>query len=131
MRRLIIMAAALAVLTGCKTVEYVPVTVVEHKTDSIYFTQVQRDSIWMHDSIRVSEKGDTVRIEKWHTKYIEREVHDTTYVAKTDSVPKLYPVTKYVEKPLSWLQKTLIGTGAISILSILVIIVIKIRKFLP
>ena len=129
MKRLLLLAMVGIVLTGCKTIEYVPV--IEHKTDTLIQTKHQRDSVWLHDSITISEKGDTVRIEKWHTKYIERDVHDTTYVAKTDSVPKPYPVTEYVEKPLSWLQKTLIGAGSISILSLLVIIVIKIRKFLP
>ena len=131
MRRLIIMAAALAVLTGCKTVEYVPVTVVEHKTDSIYFTQVQRDSIWMHDSIRVSEKGDTVRIEKWHTKYIEKQVHDTTYVAKHDSIPVPYEVIKEVPAKLSKTEKGLMWTGLLSILAGFVFAAFKLKKFLP
>lgn len=129
MKRLLLLAMVGIMLTGCKTIEYVPV--IEHKTDTLIQMKHQRDSVLMHDSITISEKGDTVRIEKWHTKYIEREVHDTTYMAKTDSVPQPYPVTEYVEKPLSWLQKTLIGAGSISILSLLVIIVIKIRKFLP
>ena len=131
MRRLIIMAAALAVLTGCKTVEYVPVTVVEHKTDSIYFTQVQRDSIWMHDSIRVSEKGDTVRIEKWHTKYVEKQVHDTTYVAKHDSIPVPYEVIKEVPAKLSKTEKGLMWTGLLSILAGFVFAAFKLKKFLP
>ena len=125
------MAAALVVLTGCKTIEYVPVTVVEHKTDSIYFTQVQRDSIWMHDSIRVSEKGDTVRIEKWHTKYIEKQVHDTTYVAKHDSIPVPYEVVKEVPAKLSKTEKGLMWTGLLSILAGFVFAAFKLKKFLP
>lgn len=131
MRRLIIMAAALAVLTGCKTVEYVPVTVVEHKTDSIYFTQVQRDSIWMHDSIRVSEKGDTVRIEKWHTKYVEKQVHDTTYVAKHDSIPVPYEVVKEVPAKLTKVEKGLMTTGVLSMLALFIFVAFKLKRFLP
>ena len=50
--------------------------------------------IWVHDSIHVTDKGDTVRIEKWHTKYVESIRHDTVYKARTDSVPVPYPVTK-------------------------------------
>lgn len=131
MRKILFFAAALAVLTGCKTVEYVPVTVVEHHTDSIYFTHVQRDSIWMHDSIRVSEKGDTVRIEKWHTKYVEKQVHDTTYVAKHDSIPVPYEVIKEVPAKLSKTEKGLMWTGLLSILAGFVFAAFKLKKFLP
>ena len=131
MKKIILFAVALAVLTGCKTVEYVPVTVVEHKTDSIYFTQVQRDSIWMHDSISIKEKGDTVRIEKWHTKYIEKQVHDTTYVAKHDSIPVPYEVIKEVEKPLTKTQNGLMWLGLLAFIGGVIWIAFKIKKFLP
>ena len=131
MRRLIIMAVALAVLTGCKTIEYVPVTVVEHKTDSIYFTQVQRDSIWMHDSISIKEKGDTVRIEKWHTKYIEKQVHDTTYVAKHDSIPVPYEVVKEVPAKKTAAEWLLLWTGILAIIGVVVWIANKLKRFLP
>ena len=76
-------------LTSCSPkVIYVP----EVHTDSIYITKHQKDSVWLHDSILVTEKGDTIRVEKWHTKYIERQVHDTCFVTKTDSVAVPYPV---------------------------------------
>ena len=76
-------------LTSCSPkVIYVP----EVHTDSIYITKHQKDSVWLHDSILVTEKGDTIRVEKWHTKYIERQVHDTCFVNKTDSVAVPYPV---------------------------------------
>ena len=76
-------------LTGCSPkVIYVP----EVHTDSVYITKHQKDSVWLHDSILVTEKGDTIRVEKWHTKYIERQVHDTCFVTKTDSVAVPYPV---------------------------------------
>ena len=76
-------------LTSCSPkVIYVP----EVHTDSIYITKHQKDSVWLHDSILVTEKGDTIRVEKWHTKYIERQVLDTCFVTKTDSVAVPYPV---------------------------------------
>ena len=115
---LYIVALAVAALicslfASCKSVEYVPV--IEHKTDTLIVTKHQHDSIHVHDSIMISEKGDTVRIEKWHTKYIETQVHDTTYISKTDSVPQPYPVTQYVEKPLSTPQKGLMVLGCVLI----------------
>ena len=108
---LIIILLVLMMLTGCTTTKYV--TVPEYHTDTLMVTKQQRDSIWLHDSIRVTEKGDTVRIEKWHTKYVEKQVHDTTYISKTDSVPQPYPVTQYVEKPLSTPQKGLMVLGSV------------------
>lgn len=131
MKKILLFAAALAVLTGCKTVEYVPVKEYEVHHDSIYFTQVQRDSIWMHDSIRVSEKGDTVRIEKWHTKYVEKQVHDTTYVSKHDSIPVPYEVIKEVPAKLTKTEKGLMWTGLLSILAGFVFAAFKLKKFLP
>ena len=126
MKSLVFALIIMLALTGCKTTEVV--TVEKVKSDTTYITKVQRDSIWQHDSVYVKEKGDSVLIERWHTKYIEKEVHDTTYVAKHDSVPVPYPVTKYVEKQLSWWQKTLMYAGGIFGLFIIVILYMKLRR---
>ena len=97
-------------MAGCKTKERV-VTVEKVRTDTTYITKHQRDSVWLHESIHVTEKGDTIRIEKWHTKYIEKATHDTLYQHKTDSVPVPYPVEKLVERELSWWQQTRMHLG--------------------
>lgn len=116
-------------LSSCSTVKYVPV--VEHKTDTMIQTKVQRDSVWLHDSIHVTERGDTVRIERWHTKYIESVRHDTTYISKTDTVPQPYPVEKLVEKPLSKTQRTLMYLGIASLLAGIVAVAWRLKKFIP
>lgn len=87
---------ALLLLSGCRSVQYVPVETVRH--DSIYITKHQKDSIYVHDSIYQREKGDTLIVEKWHTRYIERLVHDTTYVEKVDSIQVPYTVEKQLTK---------------------------------
>jgi hypothetical protein len=117
-------------MCSCKTIEYVPI--VEHEThhDSIYFTQVQRYSIWQHDSVLIKDTGDTVLIEKWHTKYIEKVSHDTTYVAKIDSIPVPYEVTKYVEKKLSKSQSVLMTIGMLAILAVIIALAFKLKKLL-
>jgi hypothetical protein len=59
---LIIMGLLLcAMLSGCTTTKYVQVPVVHNDTTIV--TKHQRDSIWLHDSTYIKEKGDTVRIE--------------------------------------------------------------------
>ena len=126
MKNLVFTIVTILALSSCKTTEVV--TVEKVKADTTYITKVQRDSIWQHDSVFVKEKGDSVLIERWHTKYIEKEVHDTTYVAKHDSVPVPYPVTKYVEKQLSWWQKLLMWFGGISGLLVIVILYIKLKR---
>ena len=125
----VIMLGLCAMCTGCTTTQYVPV--IEHKTDTLIVTKHQHDSIHVHDSIMVSEKGDTVRIEKWHTKYIEKQVHDTTYVSKTDTVPQPYPVIKEVERKRTTMDWVLMITGLIAILSIIIWLVNKVKQSLP
>jgi hypothetical protein len=93
-----------SLFTSCKSIEYVPI--IEHHTDTLIKTNVQRDSVYVHDSVTITQKGDTVLMDRWHTKYVEREVHDTTYVSKIDSIPTPYPVEVKVEKQLTWWQQT-------------------------
>lgn len=82
--------------SGCRSIRYVPIETVKY--DSIYITKHQKDSVYVHDSIYQKEKGDTLIIEKWHTKYIEKQVHDTTYVERVDSIQVPYPVEKQLTK---------------------------------
>lgn len=116
-------------LTSCTTTRVV--TVEKVKTDTTYITKHQRDSVWLHDSIHVTERGDTIRIEKWHTKYIEREVHDTLYRAKTDSIPVPYEVVKEVPRQSNWFERIMFCTGIISILCLILFVAKKIERHLP
>jgi hypothetical protein len=116
-------------LTSCTTTRVV--TVEKVKTDTTYITKQQRDSIWLHDSIHVTERGDTIRIERWHTKYIEREVHDTLYRAKTDSIPVPYEVIKEVPRKSTWFERIMFCTGIIAILCLILFVAKKIERFLP
>ena len=118
-------------LVGCKTEERV-VTVEKVRNDTTYITKHQRDSVWLHDSIHVTEKGDTIRIERWHTKYVEKVTHDTLYQHKTDSLPVPYPVEKLVERELSWWQQTRmhLGEALLAIAGIAVVMFVIRRKLL-
>ena len=116
-------------LTSCTTTRVV--TVEKVKTDTTYITKHQRDSVWLHDSIHVTERGDTIRIEKWHTKYIEREVHDTLYRAKTDSIPVPYEVVKEVPRQKSWFERTMFSVGIIALMALALFLAMKIKRHLP
>ena len=123
------MVICMAMLSSCTTTKVV--TVEKVSTDTTYITKHQRDSVWLHDSIRVTEKGDTVRIEKWHTKYIEREVHDTLYRAKTDSIPVPYEVIKEVPRKSTWFERIMFCAGIVSILCLIMFVSKKIERHLP
>lgn len=113
---------AISLLASCRQVEYV--TVEKVRIDTTYITKWQKDSVWLHDSIMVTENGDTVLVEKWHTKYIEKMTHDTTYVATHDTIPDPFPVETIKEVPaeLSWWQRLRIWIGNIGLLAILGVI---------
>jgi hypothetical protein len=116
-------------LVGCKTKERV-VTVEKVRNDTTYITKHQRDSVWLHDSIHVTEKGDTIRIEKWHTKYVEKATHDTLYQATHDTIPQPYPVEKLVERELTWWQQTRmhLGEALLALAGIAVVVFVIKRK---
>ena len=122
----IIACVMMTLCTGCKSVE--TVVVKEHHTDTLMITKHQRDSVWLHDSIRVTEKGDTVRIEKWHTKYIEKAVHDTLYQSKRDSIPYPVEVIKEVPAKMTWWQQTRLHLANILLYLLLLVGIIWIGK---
>ena len=99
-------------LTACKSVQTATNSTINHAT-----AQLQRDSIYIHDSIRVEYRRgsielspnspdlqfirspDTVYLEKWHTRWREKEITrtDTVQVETTKTktiqvryVPRFY-----------------------------------------
>ena len=51
----VIAGIIIGMLCSCKQIEYV--TVEKVRNDTTYITKHQRDSVWLHDSIRVSEEA--------------------------------------------------------------------------
>lgn len=106
---------------SCRSIKYVPpIETIKH--DSVYITQHQKDSIYIHDSIYQKEKGDTVLIEKWHTRYIEKQVRDTLIQIQRDTIQQPYPYEVEVPAQLSWWQKTRMHIGEITIIALLVLL---------
>ena len=88
--------------------------------------RVERDSIYLHDSVLIERRGDTVFRDRWHVRTQRQSVRDTVYLSRVDSVP----YTVYVEKPPNALR-SFIDKATTSILVIIAIwaflsIVIKI-----
>ena len=115
-----------ALFSGCTTTKYV--TVPEYHTDTLRQVTVRHDSVMVHDSIRVSEKGDTVLIEKWHTQYRDRWRTDTIYQSKHDSIPYPVEVVKEVPAKLTWWQQTRLHLANILLWLLLLLAVIYVGK---
>lgn len=72
-------------LCGCRT--RVQVVEVERiRTEYQREASHERDSIHQLDSVRLSQRGDTVYLERWRTKTREIRRIDTLYLDRTDSV---------------------------------------------
>ena len=115
-------------LPACKTttkIVEVPVEVV--KKEYIHDTKI--DSVYIRDSIDRWQKGDTLFITKWHTKFKYISKVDT--IVKTDSIPKIVPVVKEVEvNHIYWWQKSLMYIGVLVVIILLSIIGFKLYKLI-
>ena len=117
---MVVLLAVAAVLGSCTTTKYVEVPKVH--TDTLYVSKMQKDSIYLHDSIFVNQwqSGDTIyqTRDRWRTEWRDRLVTDTVIHLVTDTVPKPYPVIqeKKVEKALTWWQRFRMMLGDIAII---------------
>lgn len=107
---------------SCRTIQTVEVPVPVH--DTTYITKTERDSVFVEHTTHEYVKGDTVFMKVTTTKYVDRVKTDTVrlYVEKPIEIVKTE--TKTVEKPLNWLQKTLMGGGVCFLVSILIGVVL-------
>ena len=107
-----VLSCVITLLSGCKPFQKVQV-VERHTVDTLYRSKVQHDSIHVHDSVFVSSRGDTVMVERWHTKWKLQILNDTIYRTRQDTIPKPYEVVR--EKQLTWYQKAKLKYGELLI----------------
>ena len=126
MKKLVFIMLAILMLSACKTttkVVEVPVEVV--KKEYIHNTKI--DSVYIRDSIDRWQKGDTLYITKWHTKF--KYINKVDTIVKTDSIPKIVPVVKEVEvNHIYWYQKLLMWLGGITIVLLIIVITYRVKK---
>ena len=105
------LAVMLMTLTGCRSVRYVPVTEYRDRYVSKTDSFIKTDSVYLHDSVTVFAKGETVYISKTRYKDKFKNVYhtNTDTVAVHDSIP--YPVKVEVEKRQSALDKVFTWLG--------------------
>lgn len=97
---------ACCALFSCRGVQYVPVETVKTETERV--VDIQRDSIYVLDSIYVREAHDTIYITKWRTEYKEALRVDTFNVERVDTLNTIVEV----EKKLTKVQQLKMDVGA-------------------
>lgn len=113
-------------ISSCKT----PTKIVEVPIETIkkeYITNIKIDSIYIKDSIDRWQKGDTLYITKWYTKF--KYINKVDTIIKTDSIPKIITVEKKVEvNHIYWWQNTLMWAGGILSICIIISLINNFKK---
>ena len=126
MKKLVFIMLAILMLSACKTttkIVEVPVEVV--KKEYIHDTKI--DIVYIRDSVYRWQKGDTLYITKWHTKF--KYINKVDTIIKTDSIPKIVSVEKKVEvNHIYWWQKLLMWLGGITIVLLIIVITYRVKK---
>ena len=129
MRNLVFIVIIIFLLSACSSTKFVEVPIEVIKKEYIHNTRI--DSVYIKDSIDRWQKGDTLYITKWHTKY--KYIINTDTVLKTDTITKVVTVVeeKKVEiNKLKWYQSTLMWIGGIVSLIIIFILGRKIKTII-
>lgn len=106
-------------MCSCRT-KYVPIEVI--RLDSLYFSKVLKDSVYIRDSVLV--KGDTVVKNKYV--YVYRNLVDTFYVYRDKEIEVPVPV----ERKLSWWEKMKMDFGGWVILIVALYVVYRMIRWL-
>ena len=125
MRHLVCILMLSFVLGGCFCscrTQYIPIESV--KTEYNVRDSIRYDSIYQHDSVYLTVKGDTVYQYKYKYLYKYQYVNKTDTLIKTDSIQVPYPVEKQLSK---WQQFKLDLVG-IAMLIIIVIVFILLGR---
>ena len=130
MKKNLILAAIALILClccSCQQVRYIPV----ETTKTEYRDKLQRDSVYLYDSVYVKEKGDTLIMERYRYLFREKLIRDSIHINDTIRVPYPVEVAKQVKKPLTGWQNFQIWCGRIAlgaVLFLLIYLVLRLKK---
>lgn len=123
MKKVWLVLLVCVVMVGCRTLpEPVAVRV---ERDSIYLSRVERDSVFVRDSVLIREKGDTVYRDRWRVEYRERVLRDTAYIERNDTITNVVEV----ERALSWWERTRMAAGDVALRLLVVLLIYLILRY--
>lgn len=105
------------ILSGCRSTKVIPEERIVYKTDTLWRTEVRKDSVYIENTDTFLIKGDTVREIRWRARYVTKMLTDTLYKTKTDSIVLTRRVE--VEKSLTRWQKVKMKVGGYSLFTVL------------
>ena len=121
-KRAVALAALICLVfaaVSCRTIEKVTVEVPVYVHDTSYISQHIHDSVYVENTEYI--KGDTVYKTKW--KYVEKVKTDTVYKYVEKPVEVTKETVEYIEKQLSWWQKSLMFMGGLLLFGMIAYIV--------
>ena len=118
------MVAGLCFMLCSCTTQSVPVETVRH--DSVFFAKIQKDSIFVRDSVFIRQKGDPVFKDKFKLVYKSVLLRDTMMTIKTDSIPVPIPV----EKKRTWWEQTKIDIAHTAVSLVAIVILYLLMKWM-
>lgn len=108
---------------ACRT-EYIPIETV--RTDSIFLAKLQKDSIYIKDSVFVRQENDTVWKEKYKQVYKYVVQRDTIFISRTDSIQIPVPV----EKKIGFWEQKKQEAGLIIIGMVITLAILLLKKWM-
>lgn len=108
---------------ACRT-EYIPIETV--RTDSIFLAKLQKDSIYIKDSVFVRQENDTVWKEKYKQIYKYVLQRDTVFISRIDSVQVPVPI----EKKIGFWEQKKQEAGLIIIGMVITLAILLLRKWM-
>lgn len=122
--KMVLLVSCLSLFSACRSLRPIAENEYGNRIEQSRYENSDSVRVYIRDSIRIYEKGDTVRIECWRERYRTDVRFRTDSVYIRDSLYKQVPVA--VAKPLNTWQKFLMKTGGIS----LILTVVGIGMFL-
>lgn len=116
MKKIFLFITICFLFVSCKTIQNTA-SITSTKTDTCYINKLQRDSVYITDSVFVNRyiKGDTVFVfkDKWKTQYIEKIHRDTIYLNSDELYQEEKTITLPPERyiPRTLIIMSVIGLG--------------------
>lgn len=124
MKKLTLTILLTILFSACAT-RIIEVPIHTTNTEIEFYDRLVKDSVFVHDSVFVKHKNDTIWMERYKTLYKEKIVRDSVYLR--DSIRVEVPIIVEVEKELSLFDKIKYGIYAI-LLVLLISVVYKVVR---
>ena len=113
---------------GCRSAKQAAQLIREVRTDTLYLSNVQYDSIFVFKDKLTDRTKDTVYIKDSILEYRYRLLRDTVYQTRVDSIPVIREVEVVREvRHLPWYAKLLSWIGALALILLLARLLLHLR----